>query len=82
MTSPRFYQFGGFRLDAPGRALYRQGQRVPLTPKATEILLALVEAGGNVVAKDELVQRAWPDTYVEEGSLASNISLLRKALGE
>ncbi len=82
MATPRFYEFGGFRLDAAGRALYQEGQRVPLPPKATEILLALVEAGGNLVSKEELLQRAWPDTYVEEGSLASNISLLRKALGE
>jgi TolB-like protein/DNA-binding winged helix-turn-helix (wHTH) protein len=72
------YEFGPFRLD--GRALFRDGCRVALTPKALEILLALVEAEGRIVSKDELMQKVWPDTFVDETSLTSNISVLRKTL--
>ncbi|MCI0392734.1 MAG: winged helix-turn-helix domain-containing protein [Acidobacteria bacterium] len=53
-----------------------------MTPKTFETLLVLVESGGRVVDKEELLQRIWPDTFVEEVSLAKKISLLRKTLGE
>ncbi|HEX8071477.1 MAG TPA: winged helix-turn-helix domain-containing protein [Pyrinomonadaceae bacterium] len=76
------YEFGPFRLDATDRRLLREGAPIPLTPKVFDTLLALVEAGGRVVGKDELMQALWPDTYVEENSLTQNISVLRKALGE
>src|SRR4029079_9018887 len=52
------------------------------TPKVFEILVTLVEHGGQVVAKDDLMKRVWPNTFVEEGNLTQNISLLRKAPGE
>ena len=76
------YEFGGFQLDARERVLRRAGQPVQLTPKALDTLLVLVENSGHVVAKDELMQRLWPDSFVEEGNLAFNISVLRKALAE
>jgi TolB-like protein/DNA-binding winged helix-turn-helix (wHTH) protein/Tfp pilus assembly protein PilF len=78
MVAEQRYAFGPFRLD--GRALFRDGRRVALTPKVLEILLALVEAHGRIVSKDELIQRVWPDTFVDETSLTSNISVLRKTL--
>jgi TolB-like protein/DNA-binding winged helix-turn-helix (wHTH) protein/Tfp pilus assembly protein PilF len=62
--------------------LLREGELVPLTPKVFDILITLVENSGQVVAKDDLMKRVWPSTYVEEGNLTQNISLLRKALGE
>lgn len=76
----RSLRFGPFRLDAGGRVLFRDDQRVVLTPKAVDLLVALVEAGGQPVGKDELLRRVWPDVVVEEGSLASHVSQLRKAL--
>ncbi|MCM3873683.1 MAG: winged helix-turn-helix domain-containing protein [Pyrinomonadaceae bacterium] len=76
------YEFGPFRLDARKRLLLREGEIVPLKPKAFETLLALVEGGGRVLAKDELMKRVWPDTTVEEGNLTFNISSLRKGLGD
>src|SRR5205823_4214935 len=45
-------------------------------------LVALVESGGEVVEKDDLMKKVWPDSFVEEGNLTQNISVLRKALGE
>lgn len=76
------YEFGRFRLKIAERVLLREGELVPLTPKVFDILLTLVEHGGQVVAKDDLMKRVWPNTFVEEGNLTQNISLLRKALGE
>jgi DNA-binding winged helix-turn-helix (wHTH) protein/TolB-like protein/Tfp pilus assembly protein PilF len=78
----RSYEFGRFRLNVAERVLLRDGEIVPLTPKVFDILLTLVEHHGQVVSKEELMKRVWPDTYVEEGNLTQNISLLRKALGE
>ena len=76
------YEFGRFRLKTAERVLLREGEPVPLTPKVFDILITLVESSGQVVAKDDLMKRVWPTTYVEEGNLTQNISLLRKALGE
>ena len=80
-TNP-IYEFGPFRLDAAEHLLLRAGETVPLQPKAFDLLLALVERHGRLLEKDELLKLVWPDTFVEEANLASNISLLRKALGE
>jgi DNA-binding winged helix-turn-helix (wHTH) protein len=76
-----FYEFGRFRLDATERVLLRGRELVPLTPKVFDILLALVEHGGHLVEKDDLMKMVWPDSFVEEGNLTQNVSLLRKALG-
>jgi|SRR5256714_2053377 len=77
------YEFGEFRLDAGKRLLLRGGgEVVPLTPKVFDTLLYLVERGGVVVDKDELMRVIWPDTVVEENNLNQNVSALRRALGE
>jgi DNA-binding winged helix-turn-helix (wHTH) protein len=76
------YEFDSFRLDARRGLLLRGGEHVRLTPKAFETLLALVRGGGRVLSKDELMAAIWPDSYVEEGNLAQNVFLLRRALGE
>ncbi|HJP90645.1 MAG TPA: winged helix-turn-helix domain-containing protein [Pyrinomonadaceae bacterium] len=76
------YEFGRFRLNVAERVLLRDGEAVPLTPKVFDILVALVENGGQIVSKDDLMKRVWPNVFVEEGNLTQNISLLRKALGE
>ena len=73
-------EFGPFRLDAAKRVLWRDGRIVPLPPKALDLLVALVEQRGDVVTKDELMKRVWPDTFVEEANLSVNVSALRKAL--
>jgi TolB-like protein/Tfp pilus assembly protein PilF len=81
MTAGRLYEFGRFRLDADGRLLSSGGERIQLTPKAVDILLALLEKRGAPVARQELLTTVWSDAVVEEGTLSSHISLLRKALG-
>ncbi|HEX6622091.1 MAG TPA: transcriptional regulator, partial [Pyrinomonadaceae bacterium] len=77
-----FYQFGPFRLDPVKRRLLRDGGPVPLTPKAFDTLLALVEQSGRTVEKDELMRRVWPGAVVEENNLNQNITALRKTLGD
>ncbi len=80
---PRYlYEFGLFRLDPSERSLTRGDLELALTPKAFDTLLALVENCHHVVTKEELMNRVWPDIYVEETNLAQHISMLRKALGE
>jgi len=73
------YSFGAFLLSEG--VLYRDGQRVALTPKVMETLQALVAADGRLVSKNDLMKSVWPDTFVDESSLTSNISILRKTLG-
>ncbi|HXD30551.1 MAG TPA: winged helix-turn-helix domain-containing protein [Pyrinomonadaceae bacterium] len=79
-TSPS-YAFGPFVLSGPERVLRRGDEIVSLTPKVIETLFVLIENPGSVLTKDFLMETLWPDAFVEESSLAQNISLLRKALG-
>jgi TolB-like protein/Tfp pilus assembly protein PilF len=81
MASAQQYQFGSYRLDAEGRVLFRDDARIALPPKVAELLVALVQAAGTVVTREQLLQLLWPNTVVEEGSLTSHISMLRKTLG-
>ncbi len=78
----RFYGFGPFRIDPTERTLLSGNDPVPLTPKVFDTLLVLVENSGHVLGKNELMQKVWPDSFVEENNLAQNISVLRKVLGE
>lgn len=78
---PRFYEFDSFRLDGRKRVLLRAGEPVTLTPRALDLLFALVERRDLVVEKDELLSLLWPDSVVEENNLTVNVSALRKALG-
>lgn len=82
MKSVRLYEFGSFRLNVAEGKLFCDGKAVPLTPKAFETLLVLVRQRGQLVDKDTLIAEVWRDSFVEEGSLTRNISVLRKALGD
>jgi len=84
MSSPakHFYEFGPFRLDTAERILLRDGHPVSLTPKAYEVLLALVRRAGHIVEKEELLKEVWADAFVEEGNLTHHVFTLRKILGE
>lgn len=74
------YQFGPFRLDAGQGLLSTPEGEITLAPKAFETLRVLVESSGTVLTKRELLDRVWPDTFVDENNLAQNVSLVRKAL--
>lgn len=76
------YRFGPFRLDPAGRRLTREERSLCLTPKAFNVLVALVEARGEVVERAVLMDRVWPDTAVVDANLTQAVSVLRKALGD
>src|SRR5215471_632286 len=77
-----FYQFGEFTVDCDQKVLLRNGTPLPLAPKVFDTLVILVENGGRIVEKEALMNRLWPDTFVEEANLTFNIQQLRKALGD
>lgn len=81
-STKKILEFGPFRLDGVERVLLRDGQPVPLTLKAFDVLLLLVENNGHIVEKDELMNRVWAGSFVEEGNLKVTVSMLRKALGD
>ena len=74
------YQFGMFRLDAAERRLWRQDEAVQLVPKQFDLLLFFVANAGRVTKKNEILDAVWPDAFVEETTLARNVSWLRKLL--
>lgn len=76
------YRFGEFRLDVGRRLLFKGEETVLLPPKAYEILQLLVENEGRLVEKNELMQKIWHDSFVEDNNLTVNITSIRKALRE
>ena len=77
-----FYRFGPFSIDPVKRRLLREGEPLPLTPKAFDTLVALIEESGKTIEKDDLMRKVWPDAVVEENNLNQNITALRKSLGD
>jgi len=76
----RFYEFGPFRLDLNRHRLLRDGEVVPLSPKAIQTLTLLVQNAGKLLEREALMQAVWPDVTVEDANLTVAISQLRKAL--
>ena len=74
--------FGPFRVLTAQRLLLEGDTPVRLGSRACDILLALVERPGQVVSKQELLTRVWPDTFVEEASVRVHVAALRRALGD
>jgi DNA-binding winged helix-turn-helix (wHTH) protein/Flp pilus assembly protein TadD len=74
------YEFGPFTLDAEQLLVYDRGEPVGLGPKVVETLLALLEHPGEVLSKSALLDRIWPEGYVDEANLAQNVYVLRKLL--
>ncbi len=80
MPDPQVFGFGSFRLMSQRRELLLNGDLVQLGSRAFDLLLALVKRQGQLATKDELMAEIWPGTIVEENSLHSLISVLRKVL--
>src|SRR5688572_7520733 len=78
--NPSFFKFDDFSLDRERQRLTFQDQPVSLTPKAFQTLVLLLQNHGNVVEKEYLINELWPDTFVEESTLAQNILTVRKTL--
>ena len=78
----QLFEFGSVQLDPSERLCLRNGQVLPLTPKAFDLLVYLVERHGHLVEKQALMHAMWPDSVVEDANLAYTVSMLRKALDD
>jgi predicted ATPase/DNA-binding winged helix-turn-helix (wHTH) protein len=76
------FSFGPFSLFAAERLLKKADEPIPLGGRALDVLIALVERAGEVVAHKELISSVWPDVTVEDANLRAHIAALRKALGD
>src|ERR1700730_4120919 len=74
--------FQSFRLDTPNQCLWRGKERVPIPPKAYDLLRHLVENPGRLVTPDELLEKLWPETYVNPEILRKYILDIRRILGD
>jgi eukaryotic-like serine/threonine-protein kinase len=79
-TSGRLWRFGDYEFDELARELRIKGRPVDLESKPLDILLQLLLHAGEVVTKEELLESVWPNVVVVEGSLATAVSKLRKAM--
>jgi DNA-binding winged helix-turn-helix (wHTH) protein/TolB-like protein/Tfp pilus assembly protein PilF len=77
-----FYEFGPFLLDTIQHVLLKEGRAVALTAKTYDTLLLLVQNGGRMLSKEELMKSLWPDSFVEESNLTQQVSMIRRALGD
>jgi TolB-like protein/DNA-binding winged helix-turn-helix (wHTH) protein len=81
-SAQRVYEFGPFRLDPNRHRLFRGEELVPLSPKAIETLILLVENQGKLLKRETLMEALWPDTIVEDANLTVAVSQLRKAINQ
>jgi hypothetical protein len=80
--APASVEFGRFRILPHRREILADGRPIELGGRAYDVLMALIEANGAVVTKDELINRVWPGRIIEEGNLRAQIRALRIALGD
>src|SRR5262252_1197805 len=74
--------FGPFAFDPQSRLLWRDGAEIALPPRVLGVLEVLLERAGEVVARQDLLDRVWKDAFVTDTSLAEAVSFLRQALGD
>src|SRR6516225_3974928 len=79
--APASVEFGRYRILPHRREVLADSRPIELGGRAYDVLMALIEANGAVVGKDELMSRVWPGRIVEEGNLRAQIRALRTALG-
>jgi len=78
----RVFVFSDFCLDPTNETLRKGGVLIPLTPKAFETLTLLVENCGEIVTRDQLIERIWHGRFVEDGNISFNVKVIRKALND
>lgn len=74
--------FGPFKLSPTRRTLSRDGKPIRLGSRALDLLIALVDSGKDLISKEDLLKRVWPDTFIEEANLRVHVAALRKLLGD
>src|SRR6202012_4352983 len=81
LSADGIIEFGRFRLHRRERTLLADGLKLDLGARAIDVLLALIDAGGTMLSKHELLDRVWPDAIVEENNLQVQVCALRRAFG-
>ncbi len=81
-ASGRLWRFADYEFDELARELRVKGRPIELESKPLDVLLQLLLHAGEVVTKEELLESVWPDVSVVDGSLATAVSKLRKAMGD
>ncbi len=81
-ATEKIFSFGDFELSGAKRLLLKSGEAVALNSKTFDLLLTLVENHGQILSKDELLEKVWAGQFVEENNLTVQISALRKIFGE
>src|ERR1700744_4671467 len=81
LSADGIIEFGRFRLHRRERTLLADGLKLDLGARAIDVLLALIDAGGTMLRKHELLDRVWPDAIVEENNLQVQVCALRRAFG-
>lgn len=82
LLNTKSLEFGEFLLDVKEKVLLRDGERISINPKTYHLLVTLIENHGHIVEKEQLMERLWADSFVEDANLAFTVSLLRKTLGD
>src|SRR5215470_6316714 len=82
LSQTRTFSFGPFVLAPERQVLVKGARPIRVGARCLEILTALVERAGELITKDELISRVWPDTFVEESNLKVNVAALRRVLGD
>jgi DNA-binding winged helix-turn-helix (wHTH) protein len=77
-----FLRFDAFTFDGPASQLLRAGRPLHHSPKAFDLLAALLAARPRALSRDELMRALWPDTFVSRTSVAQLVGELRAALGD
>jgi DNA-binding winged helix-turn-helix (wHTH) protein/Tol biopolymer transport system component len=81
-NSPRYYEFGDFRLDVRRRVLLKNGEQTPLSTRICDLLIVMVQNEGKILEHDELLDKVWEGMFVEQANLKKCVSSLRHILGE
>lgn len=82
LSGNSLYEFGDYKLNITERLLLNGDARISLTPKVFEMLCVFLESDGKLVLKDDLMNKIWADSFVEESNLTFTIRRLRKALND
>ncbi len=82
LTVKHLYKFGKFVLDTNEKHLLSENNRIQLTPKVFELLHLFLENSGKLITKDEILDKVWSDSFVEEGNLTFTVNQLRKLLSD
>ena len=77
----RYFEFGEFRVDTRRRILLKNSEMVALSPRNFELLVVMIENEGRILSHDELLDKVWEGTFVEQANLKNAISVLRKIFG-